>query len=131
MCESVVRIAVPWKVLRRHQHLRHRVGVRTINERSHVSRHFRCLLTIGTYIDDRIIGIIVDVRHRSKDPVDPHRPRSRAPSARPSIPSRRPDCAAAAYAMLCGNLVVLATRIDAPRSKSEAMISGSGDSLCI
>ena len=69
------RVAVPGEMLSRHQHgilsIRMRAGDVSLNEARYLSR----VLAKRSNVDDRIVGVVIDVGHRGEQPVDAHRAR--------------------------------------------------------
>ena len=71
------RVAMPGKVLRGRQNARPRHRVRARNECGNECRHIVRVLSVGADIDDRIVGIVVDVGIGKKEPL--HTQRARFP----------------------------------------------------
>ena len=63
-------IAMTGKVLGAQKNGIRRVGMGTFNERRHVSGYLIRLLAEGSDIDDGVVGIVIDVGNRCKNPMD-------------------------------------------------------------
>ncbi len=70
-----IRIAVPREMLRRQKHHVLRIGMRALHECGNVGRHIVRILAVGTDIDHRVCGIVIDVGIRREDPLNSQGPR--------------------------------------------------------
>ena len=75
MCVSTPVSPCPGKCLRGRQDEILLIGVRAFDERLHLRRHGLGVLAERTDVDDRVIRVVVDVRHRIVDPLHAQRAR--------------------------------------------------------
>ncbi len=90
-----VGVAMAGKVLGRHEHLIGWIGVRSLDESLHVRGDGLRVLAEGADVDDRVVGIVVDVGVGREDPMNAHRAclarRGRAESTRQFKVVRGPE----------------------------------------
>ena len=60
------------EVLSRHQDRILRIGMRACDIGMHKIGDFTSVFAVGSNVDDRVVGIIVDVRNRCEQPLDTH-----------------------------------------------------------
>ena len=118
------RVAVTWKVLRTEKNIVCRVRVSPFDEGRDVGGDCLRIFAEGARVDDGIVGIVVDVRIGREGPVNTKSARLAGGGCAESFASRARS-RAAPNAIRYGKRAVSATRIEAPRSKSEPTSNGS------
>src|SRR2546423_5518097 len=69
------RIAVPWKMLGRGEDATLRVNARAFDERAHMVGYLARVFSERANINDRVVGIAVDVGYREVYPMNSQGPR--------------------------------------------------------